>query len=179
MSSEARSHQYKFSLWTFLLGVAVAATIVALNKNHAFDRFEFTVNDFRMYWHALPQQSGMVKIAAIDDKSIAELGQWPWPRDILAKFEHQLTTYNVAVVGYDVLFSEADGSDKVRAAIAERLQKGGASKAGADALIGKSNDQEFADALRENGRTILGYSLGSLSAAGIYKGKPDEGFTNQ
>jgi adenylate cyclase len=179
MPANSSNRQYKFSLWTFLLGVAVAMLMVALNKVHAFDRFEFTVSDFRMYWHAVPHTSGMIRIAAIDDKSIAELGQWPWPRDVLAKFERALTDYKVAVVGFDVLFSEADSSDKVRAAIAERLVKSGASKLGAEDVIGKGNDQDFADSLKENGRTVLGYSLGSLNAAGHYDSRPEEGFTNQ
>lgn len=179
MPAKSLNRQYKFSLLTFLLGLAVAVMVTALNKVHAFDRFEYTVNDFRMYWRAVPHPTGMVKIAAIDDKSIAELGQWPWPRSILAKFEKALTDYKVAVVGYDVLLSEADSTDKVRAAIIDKLIKAGATKVGAEALIGKAGDQELADAVKENGRTVLGYSLGSLNAAGKYKGTPEQGFTNR
>ncbi len=62
-----------------------------------------------MYWRAVPKSTGAIKIAAIDDKSIAELGQWPFRRSVMAQFERELTEYKVAVVGYDVLFNSDAG----------------------------------------------------------------------
>jgi adenylate cyclase len=175
----SRSNQYKFSQWTFLIGLGVVASMVALNWFHAFDRYDHSISDFRMYWHSTPNTAGAIKIAAIDDKSIAELGQWPFRRSIMAQFERALKDYQVAVVGYDVMFSEPDNFDAARASIVERLQKAGTTKVAAEELLGESNDKTFADAIKDQGKTVLAYSLGSLDAAGHTKGVVEQGFTTE
>src|SRR6202050_2667661 len=178
-SKPSRSHQYKFSGWTFLIGLAVVAAMVVANKYHLFDRYEYDVSDLRMYWHAVPKTTGLIDIAAIDDKSIAELGQWPWPRSTMAKFQRALTDYKVAVVGYDVLFSEQDNFDAARDSLVGRLEQSGITKVTAEELVGQSNDQAFADAIKEQGKTVLGYSFGTLDANGHTKGMIEQGFTTE
>jgi adenylate cyclase len=167
------------ALRTFMLGVAVMVTMGVLNHYHAFRRFEFTISDLRMYWHPSKKTSGAIAIAAIDDKSIAELGQWPFRRSVMAQFERALTDYKAAVIGYDVLFSEPDNFDVARASLVERLEKSGTPKAAAEQLLGESNDQAFANAIKAHGATILGYSLGTLEANGVAKGEIQQGFTTQ
>ena len=142
-----------------------------LNYYQAFSRFEFSVSDLRMYWHPSKKTSGAIAIAAIDDKSIAEIGQWPFRRSVMAQFERALTDYKAAVIGYDVLFSEPDNFDVARAALVDRLEKSGTPKATAEQLLGESNDQAFANAIKAQGATILGYSLGTLDANGRTKGR--------
>lgn len=52
-----------------------------------------------------------IVIVDIDDPSLQQLGQWPWSRDKLADLTLELVErQQVAVLGYDVLFVEADGS---------------------------------------------------------------------
>jgi adenylate cyclase len=175
-------HRYDFSPWTFLIGLGVVAIMFTLNYFHAFVRLEFSVSDLRMYWSpkpVKPAKSQLVRIAAIDDKSIAELGQWPFPRSVMAQFEHALSDYKVGVVGYDVLFSEPDNFDVARASIAERLEKAGTAKTVAQQLLGESNDEAFASAIKAQGNTVLGYSFGTLYANGKTKGTPQQGFTTQ
>ena len=169
--------QFKFSFWTFLLGIAVVGGMVALNRHDVFFKYEDLVNDLRMYWHSVPKTTGLIKIAAIDDRSIAELGQWPFRRSVMAQFERELTEYKVAVVGYDVLFSEQDNFDAARDSLVERLEKSGITKVSAEQLLGQSNDQAFADAIKEQGKTILAYSFGTLNANGKTKGMIETGFT--
>jgi adenylate cyclase len=173
-----RAAHFKFSLWTFLLGLAVISGMVALNKKDVFLKYEYLVDDVRMYWGAVPKSTGAVKIAAIDDKSIAELGQWPFRRSVMADFERALTEYKVAVVGYDVLFSEQDNFDAVRDSLVSRLEQSGITKVSAEQLLGQSNDQAFADAMKAQGKTILAYSFGSLLANGKASGMMEAGFTS-
>jgi adenylate cyclase len=167
----------KFSPWTFLIGLAVVVTMATLNYFHAFARFELTISDLRMYWHAVPTKSQAIRIAAIDDKSIAELGQWPFRRNVMAQFERALSDYKVAAVGYDVLFSEPDNFDVARNSLMERLEKSGTSKSTAEQMLGESNDQAFANAIKAQGKTVLAYSFGTLEAAGRTKGVIEQGFT--
>ena len=50
-----------------------------------------------------------VVVIDIDEKSIAAEGQWPWPRDKMAALvTNAFDTYGVAVLGFDVFFTEAD-----------------------------------------------------------------------
>jgi adenylate cyclase len=50
-----------------------------------------------------------VVIVDIDEHSLVEVGRWPWSRDVVGKLVTQLTThYEVAAVGFDVVFSEPD-----------------------------------------------------------------------
>jgi CHASE2 domain-containing sensor protein/serine phosphatase RsbU (regulator of sigma subunit) len=47
-------------------------------------------------------------IVAIDDKSLAALGQWPWPRTVLAQLIDAIDRQQPAAVGLDVLLPEPD-----------------------------------------------------------------------
>ena len=49
-----------------------------------------------------------VLIIDIDEKSIAELGQFPWRRDIWGKIIYKLNDLGVDTIAFDVFFSEAD-----------------------------------------------------------------------
>ena len=50
-----------------------------------------------------------VVIVDIDEKSLAEIGHWPWRRDVVAKMVDQLVgRYKSAVVGFDIVFAERD-----------------------------------------------------------------------
>jgi serine/threonine-protein kinase len=50
--------------------------------------------------------SDKIAIIAIDDQSIANLGRWPWPREIHARMVDLLAQGQAKVVGYTVLFTE-------------------------------------------------------------------------
>lgn len=60
----------------------------------------------------MPHQSDdRVVILDIDEKSLGELGRWPWGRDKLSKLFNKLfDQYGVALVGMDVVFAERDDS---------------------------------------------------------------------
>ena len=52
-----------------------------------------------------------VVIVDIDENSLAEVGRWPWGRDKLATIVDNLfATYQVKVVGFDIVFAEKDES---------------------------------------------------------------------
>jgi len=49
-----------------------------------------------------------VVIIDIDEKSIGEIGQFPWRRDIFADLIQKLNQYGVSIITFDVFFSEED-----------------------------------------------------------------------
>src|SRR6185436_4320385 len=49
-----------------------------------------------------------VRIVDIDEASLRELGQWPWPRTQLAALVDQLTELGAAAIAFDIVFPEPD-----------------------------------------------------------------------
>lgn len=65
---------------------------------------------FDFYGRIQPREitSNAVSIVDIDERSLRELGQWPWPRTIVADLVSRLTAMGAVVIGFDVLFIEPD-----------------------------------------------------------------------
>ena len=56
-----------------------------------------------------------IVIVDIDEQSLAEVGRWPWSRNRLASLmDELLLRQQVALIGFDVVFGEADESSGVR-----------------------------------------------------------------
>ena len=49
-----------------------------------------------------------IRIVDIDDESLAKIGQWPWPRTIVAELVDKLREAGAAVVAFDIDFAEPD-----------------------------------------------------------------------
>ncbi len=49
-----------------------------------------------------------VVIVDIDEKSLESIGQWPWPRTIVAKLIDQISKAGAKAVAFDIAFSEQD-----------------------------------------------------------------------
>lgn len=49
-----------------------------------------------------------IAVVEIDDRSLNELGQWPWPRDLFAELIDRLKERGALTVVFDVIFAEAD-----------------------------------------------------------------------
>ena len=52
--------------------------------------------------------TGRVVIVDIDEQSLAEIGQWPWSRDILADLVTRIREAGANVIGIDMVFPEKD-----------------------------------------------------------------------
>ncbi|NMM44397.1 adenylate/guanylate cyclase domain-containing protein [Rhodospirillaceae bacterium KN72] len=61
-----------------------------------------------------PYPDSVVTILDIDEASLKNIGQWPWPRSYLASIVEYLQQVGVGVVAFDVLFSEADRTSPAR-----------------------------------------------------------------
>jgi len=55
-----------------------------------------------------------VRVVAIDDESLRRLGQWPWPRDRLARMIDRLAQAGAAAVALDLVLAEPDRSAPAR-----------------------------------------------------------------
>lgn len=151
----------RFSWPTFYAGLAITVAIIAFFVMHpaALVKLDLIAQDLRMYSSPPPPPGNKVVVVAIDDKSIARIGHWPWSRAVMAQFERGLTSYGAKVIGYDLLFSEHDSGRATRDEIAERLQT---LKIPADrikAILGQNNDDQFAAAIAAGPPTFLAYGF--------------------
>ena len=95
-----------------------------------------------------------VTIIDIDEKSLAKLGQWPWPRTRIADLIANLTRLGAVVIGFDIVFAEPDRlNPDVAADTIRNLDE----ETRAKLRTLPSNDQIFADAMRRS-RVVLGES---------------------
>ena len=67
-------------------------------------------------------ESQPVTIVAIDEKSLAQVGQWPWPRHELATLISKIAAYQPAAIGLDIYMPEVDQTspDQVARSVAQR-----------------------------------------------------------
>ena len=63
------------------------------------------------------KQSNEVVVINIGEKSLQQWGQWPWPRQNFAQLIHDLRQKNAGMIGFNVMFPEADrfGGDETLA----------------------------------------------------------------
>jgi adenylate cyclase len=87
----------------FLLHVGQVINIPMLTslENQAYDaRLKLTLPD---------KVDKKVVIIDIDEKSLNEVGQWPWNRNLLATINDNLFEYyQINTIGYDIVFAEKD-----------------------------------------------------------------------
>jgi adenylate cyclase len=90
--------------WAVLLGLLILRAWdpapVELLRLQVFDQLQ----------RAAPRQRDrpLVLIVDIDDRSLAELGQWPWPRTMVAAMVDRLAAAGAQVIAFDVVFAEPD-----------------------------------------------------------------------
>lgn len=97
-------------------------------------------------------QSHPVTIVAIDEASLKQLGQWPWPRHRLAALVSAITAQQPAAIGLDIYLPEADQTSPAQ--MADQLPASQATLASALRQL-PDHDEVLATALRQ-APTVLG-----------------------
>ncbi|NNE51177.1 MAG: CHASE2 domain-containing protein [Sulfitobacter sp.] len=69
-------------------------------RNQAFDLFQQTN----------PREAGQypITIIDVDDPSIEEIGQWPWPRTVFADLVTKTTQAGAVAIAFDIVFADPD-----------------------------------------------------------------------
>lgn len=141
------------ALAVWIAGVATLAAVLTFGalQRPLLDRLTNLV--FDTYQRLLPRAEAGAPVAVvdIDEASIAELGQWPWPRTTLAQLVDRLGQAGAATIAFDIVFPEPDRTSM--AAQAELLRQGGA-EVTLPAGGATSNDTVFAEAIGRNSVTL-------------------------
>jgi adenylate cyclase len=144
----------KFFSGARLTGFVVLVGLLFIQIKSPYPVEFLRVKTFDMFQRAQPREviSRPVTIVDLDEESLAEIGQWPWPRTIIADMVTNLFKMGAGVVAFDIAFPEADrlspslitqnvrGLDPEMAAALNKLP---------------SNDDYFANVIKQT-RVVLG-----------------------
>jgi adenylate cyclase len=90
--------------------LAAASSIIIFWLDFASIAFVHNVDmkmkDVRMLLRKPVAPPAEVVIVAIDNKSVKEIGRWPWSREVIGDLIKGMAEYGVKVAGLDVVFSE-------------------------------------------------------------------------
>ncbi|TFZ06827.1 CHASE2 domain-containing protein [Ramlibacter henchirensis] len=138
-SSSARRRQFWRTDW--FVGAAIVAAVFVLWKST--DLFESL--ERRFYDTASTQSprkpSDRIAVIAIDDQSIANIGRWPWPRDVHAELIDKLAAAKAKTIAYNAFFFEPQ-TDRGLAFIRKIKEALGASPEGNEAVAKVLADAE-------------------------------------
>lgn len=111
-----------------LLGLAAVALIALIQIADPAPLERLRMQIFDTYQSLAPRKISVerpVVLVDIDEDSIDQLGQWPWPRSDLAQLVDRLAQAGAKAVVFDIVFSESDRTspDAVAAHLAQSGQE--------------------------------------------------------
>ena len=148
----------------FLLHVGEIINIPILDslENQAYDsRLKIT----------LPENvDKQVVIVDIDEKSLGEIGQWPWNRNTLAKINDVLFDYyEIKAIGYDIVFAEEDIDEGAK--LLDKMANGSLQdnpqfiEEYHRVMSSLQHDQRFSESLKDR-KTVMGFVMDTDSVKG-------------
>ena len=144
----------QFSRYGLLIFAILVSFLPILNPLQIFSNLQNY--SFDTLQRLLPREvyaEDPVVIIDIDDRSLAEIGQWPWSRNQLAKLANQ--AYAAAALGFDIVFAESDRTNPQNFISSYPLNED--LKKELSAL--PSNDELFSQAIANHGTVVLGQAL--------------------
>ena len=104
----AKSLQQRgYSLLALFFAVVTTAVFIA-NPGVLTSMRSIVFDTYQRLSPAQPVAGDPVRIVAIDEESLVRLGQWPWPRPVLARLTDNLGAQGARAIVFDVLFAEPD-----------------------------------------------------------------------
>ena len=105
-----RKWRFGLSLFGHLLPLAALCGLIFLRIWDPLPVTMLRLQAFDLYQRIAPRVATSLPalVVDIDDESLAEIGQWPWPRTVLTQLVGELFRMGAVVVGFDVIFAEPD-----------------------------------------------------------------------
>ena len=96
--------------WARFAGLALLIALLAVRIADPVFIERLRLQAFDTYQQINPRErlGAPVAILDVDDRSLAEVGQWPWPRTQIAEMTLKAMQAGAVAVAFDVIFSEPD-----------------------------------------------------------------------
>jgi adenylate cyclase len=159
--------------YVLLVGSVIAAAI-AVRVLDPFFVQALRLISFDVYQRIAPQRFDPalpVRVVDIDEASIAKIGQWPWPRTVMADLVRKLGAKGASAIAFDVMFPEADRTSFEQ--VTKHLTPDQAARLQGVITGVPENDRVFAEALAQT-PSVIGMTLTAGTNTGGYR--PKAGF---
>lgn len=152
----ASSSRFDRSLLCVGLLLSLLVAILAFYPPPAFQRAKASVYDFQHRGLSSAPPSSLPLIVDVDEQSLSQYGQWPWPRYRLALLIAKLQRWGARVVALDMVFPEVDRTSPavIKAGLEKELNISVSLEGVPESL--RDNDQVLADVLAR-GPVVLGH----------------------
>lgn len=107
-SSRARDWLRRHGAW-LLLAAALVCTVTVLTLTQPMPRVDRLLQD-TVSAALAPTPSADIVVIAIDEKSIAAIGRWPWRRALHAELLRRIAAQSPRCIGLDLLLTEPDAT---------------------------------------------------------------------
>jgi adenylate cyclase len=148
------------SSWVLLCGIAISILLSFLSilKPTVFGFLNHRVYDSLLESNRTGEPSRILLIVDIDEESLKQFGQWPWPRHRVARLVDKLRDLGALSIGLDMLFAERDRTsiDSIKEEFYDRF--GFHPEFPGLPTEFTNNDRILADALSK-GSVVLGYQF--------------------
>ncbi len=97
-----------------LLSTLLFAILQLIDPDIILEQIESKTYDFRLRirnFIARPSPPKDIVIVAIDERSVKEIGRWPWRRDVMAELIDRLANAKPKAIGIDVMFTEKESTE--------------------------------------------------------------------
>ena len=99
------------------------AHVVGLFELRLVRQADATLYDIKTRVFAPRTPDERIVIIDVDDRSLAELGRWPWRRDLMAEIVDKLfAKHGVRALGFDMVFAEPDQGEGLM--VLDELERG-------------------------------------------------------
>lgn len=143
-------HLKKF-FYYFLLAITIFMAILYFYSYipKTLNSFDNRLRDYMFIIRGEVEDSKNIVIIDLDNRSLKEVGQWPWSRDTVSELLINLTNAGVGLVGFDIVFAEEDRTNPTKIIKKYNIQT---------TQEIPDNDEYFASIISQT-PTILGYQF--------------------
>lgn len=173
--SAGLSQKNRIATW---IGVGVTLFLLVSSFNWVpflrpiIRKLELNAIDWRFEIRGPRPPGHEVVIVAIDEKSLAEVGHWPWARSRIAELVDRLATAKSKVIVFDVLFPEAEAPPEGLLALRQTIESQDSKTLSptertklatlVDSVVrNTSGDDKLANAIRQAGNVVLACNGGT------------------
>lgn len=154
----------KYTYYIFAAAIAFLFILLVFLNPYPLVSINLKLTDFMMAHRVYSGLKPNVVVVAIDEKSLEQIGRWPWDRTAIASLIDSLGAAHPSAIGFDIVFSEpeqdrakqvlmdigreldaANGADRVKQDIQQRLTQM------------PDPDSALAGSISRAGNVVLGY----------------------
>ena len=110
-----KKHIRKFvEYFLVIIFISVGLSLLYSYIPKTLESFDNRLRDYMFIVRGEVPDSDNVVIIDLDDKSLKQIGQWPWSRDVVSDMLVNLTNANIGLIAFDIVFAEEDRSNPIK-----------------------------------------------------------------